>query len=90
MDSSPGGWAKTRTIKNGMSPSKPEMGEIKLSKACIQTREMWDSKKTIVFIMTSAPYRVPFYPDMIGAHLLIGWPVGGVLEHFIQEFHQKL
>jgi hypothetical protein len=39
--------------------------------------------------MTRAPYGVPFYPDMVGAHLLISWLAGGVLEHFIQEFHQK-
>jgi hypothetical protein len=39
-DSSPGGQAKTGMAGNGMSPSKPEMGEIKLSKAYIQTREM--------------------------------------------------
>jgi hypothetical protein len=32
-----------------------------------------------------APYRVPFYPDMVGAHLLISRPAGGVLEHFLQE-----
>jgi hypothetical protein len=27
---------------------------------------------------------------MVGAHLLVSWPAGGVLEHFIQEFQQKL
>jgi hypothetical protein len=27
---------------------------------------------------------------MEGAHLLVSWPAGGVLEDFIQEFHQEL
>jgi hypothetical protein len=40
--------------------------------------------------MTRAPYWVPFYPDMVGAHLLIGRPAGGVLEHLFQELHQVL
>jgi hypothetical protein len=36
-DSSPGGQAKIGMVGNGMSASKLGMGEIKLSKACIQT-----------------------------------------------------
>jgi hypothetical protein len=37
--SSPGGQAKTRMAEIGMSLLKLGMGEIKLSKACIQTIE---------------------------------------------------
>jgi hypothetical protein len=37
-----------------------------------------------------APYGVPFYPDILGAHLYIDRPAGGVLEHFLHMFHQKL
>jgi hypothetical protein len=33
----PGGLAETRIAGIRMSPSKPGMGEMKLSKACIQT-----------------------------------------------------
>jgi hypothetical protein len=39
MGSSPGDQAKTGTAKIRMSLSKLGMGEIKLSKACIQTKE---------------------------------------------------
>jgi hypothetical protein len=35
------------------------------------------------------PYRVPFYPDMVGVYLLISRSDGGVLEH-VQELHQML
>jgi hypothetical protein len=31
--------------------------------------------------MMRVPYRVPFYPDMVGAHLLVSLPAGGILEH---------
>jgi hypothetical protein len=37
MDLPPGGQAETEMDKIGMSPSKLGMGEMKLSKACIQT-----------------------------------------------------
>jgi hypothetical protein len=40
--------------------------------------------------MIRAPYRVPYHPDIVGAHLYIGQPAGGVLEYFLQMFHQKL
>jgi hypothetical protein len=39
---------------------------------------------------TRAPYWVHFYPDMVGAHLLISQPAGGILEYFFQMFHQEL
>jgi hypothetical protein len=39
MGSSPGDRAKTGTAGIGMSPLKLRTGEIKLSKACIQTKE---------------------------------------------------
>jgi hypothetical protein len=39
VDSSPGDWPETGMAGIRMSPSKPGMGEMKLSKACIQTRE---------------------------------------------------
>jgi hypothetical protein len=29
------------------------------------------------------PYRVPFYPNMVGAHLFVGWPAGSVLESLL-------
>jgi hypothetical protein len=32
-----GDWAKTGIVGKGMCPSNPGMGEVKLSKACIQT-----------------------------------------------------
>jgi hypothetical protein len=35
-----GGWAESRMTEIGMSPSKLGTGEKKLSKACIQTKEM--------------------------------------------------
>jgi hypothetical protein len=34
-----------------------------------------------------APYRVPFYLDMVGVHLLISQPARGVLEDFFQVVH---
>jgi hypothetical protein len=40
--------------------------------------------------MTRAPYQVPFYLDMVEAHVLVSWLAGCVLEYFIQEFLQKL
>jgi hypothetical protein len=33
------------------------------------------------FEITMVPYWVPFYPDMVGAHLLIGRPAGSILEY---------
>jgi hypothetical protein len=39
MDSSLGGRLETGVTRIGMSPSKSGMGEIKLSKACIQTKK---------------------------------------------------
>jgi hypothetical protein len=41
----PIGWAETGMVGIGMSPSKPGMGEMKLSKDCILTIETWDLKK---------------------------------------------
>jgi hypothetical protein len=74
----------------GICPSNPGMGEIKLSKACIQTNKLRDSEKVTKLVMMRAPYWVPFYPDMVGAHLLIGLSASGVLEHLFQEHHQVL
>jgi hypothetical protein len=39
VDSPLGDRAKTRMARIRMSPSNPEIGEIKLTKACIQTNE---------------------------------------------------
>jgi hypothetical protein len=36
------------------------------------------------------PYRVHFYPDMVGAHLLVSRAAGGILEHLFQELHKML
>jgi hypothetical protein len=90
IDSSPGYWVKTVMVVIGMSPSKSGMEEIKLSKACIQVNKLWDFKKATELVMTRVPYRVPFYTDMVGAHLLINRPAGGVFEHLLQELHQVL
>jgi hypothetical protein len=38
---------------------------------------------------TTAPYRVPFYADMVGVHLLVSQPARGVLEDFRQVLHQE-
>jgi hypothetical protein len=35
--SPPGGWVDIGTARIGISPSKPAMGAMKLSKACVQT-----------------------------------------------------
>jgi hypothetical protein len=43
-----------------------------------------------VLIKRRAPYRVPFYPNMVGVHLLISRPVAGVLEHFFHEPHEMI
>jgi hypothetical protein len=34
-------------------------------------------------------YRVPFYPDLVRAHLLVGQPCRDVLKYFSQMLHQK-
>jgi hypothetical protein len=39
-------------------------------------------QKAMKFKKTRVPYQFPFYPNMVGVHLLIGWPVGSVLEYF--------
>jgi hypothetical protein len=66
-----------------ISPSNPGIGEIKLSKAYIRTYKLWDFEKVTKLVMTWAPYRVLFYPDMVEAHLLISRLAGGVLEHLL-------
>jgi hypothetical protein len=66
-----------------ISPSNPGIGEIKLSKAYIRTYKLWDFEKVRKLVMTWAPYRVLFYPDMVEAHLLISRLAGGVLEHHL-------
>jgi hypothetical protein len=81
IDSSSGGRAETGMVGIEMSPSKPAMGEMKLSKACIQTDMKFDSKKAMKYDITGAPYRVPLNPNMVGSHLLVGWPAGSVLEY---------
>jgi hypothetical protein len=43
-----------------------------------------------VLIKSRVPYQVPFYPNMVGAHLLISWPTGSVLEHFFQKLHETI
>jgi hypothetical protein len=40
VTSSLGGWAETGMAGIGMSPSKPGIGEMKLSSACIQTNKI--------------------------------------------------
>jgi hypothetical protein len=72
MASLPGGQAETGIVRIGMSPSKPRMGEIKLSKVCIQGIEACDLEKIEKIELNRAPYWVPFYPDMVGVHLLVG------------------
>jgi hypothetical protein len=89
-DSSPGDRVKIGMVGIGMSPSKLGMGEIKLSKAWIQMNKMWDFKKEMKSVMTTVPYRVPFYPYMVGGYLLVSQPAGGVFKHLLQELHQVL
>jgi hypothetical protein len=36
------------------------------------------------------PYRVPFYPNIVGAHLLASRPAGGVMKYLSQMFHEEL
>jgi hypothetical protein len=43
-----------------------------------------------VLLSRRAPYRVPFNPDMVGAHLLVSRPAAGVLEHLFQEHHETI
>jgi hypothetical protein len=43
-----------------------------------------------ILIETRAPYRVPFYPDIVGAHLLISRSAASVIEPFFQKFHKKV
>jgi hypothetical protein len=90
IDSSSGGRAETGMVGIEMSPSKPGMGEMKLSKACIQTNMMFDSKKAMKYDITGAPYRVPLNPNMVGSHLLVGWPAGSVLEYLSYMLHQEI
>jgi hypothetical protein len=65
---------ETRIAGIGMSPSNPWIGEMKLSKACIQILQDIRFQEITELIETREPYRVPFYPDMIGVHLLISQP----------------
>jgi hypothetical protein len=53
---------------------------MKLSKAYIEAIKTWDLKKIDKTEFNREPYQVPFYPHMVGAHLLIGWPAGDILE----------
>jgi hypothetical protein len=86
----PGERAEMGMAEIGMSPLKLGMGEMKLSKSCIRTIKTSDLKKTEKTKLNKAPYRVPFYSDMVGTHLFIGWPVGSLLEYFSQMFQQEL
>jgi hypothetical protein len=43
-----------------------------------------------VLIKSRVPYRVPFYPNMVGAYLLVSRPAAGVLEHFFQNFYETV
>jgi hypothetical protein len=81
-DSSPGGRAETKMVRIGISSLKLRMGEMKLSNAFIQIEETEDFKKRRQVVLTMVPYRVSFHPNLVGAHLLISRPTGGVLEHF--------
>jgi hypothetical protein len=87
IDSLPGGRAKTEMARIRMSLSKPKMGEMKLTKACVQTKETYDFKKMRKVVLTRAPYLVSFHPDLVGANLLVSHLAGGVLKHFFQEFN---
>jgi hypothetical protein len=42
-----------------------------LSKVCIQTIEACDLEKIEKIELNRAPYWVPFYPNMVGVHLLV-------------------
>jgi hypothetical protein len=47
-------------------------------------------QKAMKFKIMRAPYQVPLYPNMVGEHLLIGWPVRSVLEYLSQMFHREI
>jgi hypothetical protein len=52
--------------------------------------EIWEPKETTKTKVCRVPYQIPFYTDVIRAHLLIGWPAGGILKQFPQMLYQKL
>jgi hypothetical protein len=43
-----------------------------------------------VSVKRRVPYRVPFDPDMVGAHLFVSRSAAVVLEHFFQELHEVI
>jgi hypothetical protein len=81
-DSTPGLWSDIELAGIRMSPSNPGMGEMKLSKSCIQVIGIRDLKETMKTKLGWAPYRVSFYLDMVRAHLLVRRPCGYVLKYF--------
>jgi hypothetical protein len=43
-----------------------------------------------MLVKKRAPYRIPYYSDMVGAHLFVSWPAVGVLEHLFQKLHEVI
>jgi hypothetical protein len=43
-----------------------------------------------MLVKRRVPYRVPFYPDMVGAHLFVNRPTTSILEHLFQKLHEKI
>jgi hypothetical protein len=44
----------------------------------------------MMFEIIRVTYRVPFYPNVVEAHLLFSRSAGGILKYFLLLFHQKL
>jgi hypothetical protein len=82
VGSSPGDWAETGIAGIGMPPSKPRTGEMKLSKACIQTKEMYYFKKTRKGCTDQGALPGPFpprYGRSAPAHQSASWRCLGTL-----------
>jgi hypothetical protein len=43
-----------------------------------------------MLVKRRAPYRVPFYSDMVEAHLFISRSAVNVLKHLFQKLHEKI
>jgi hypothetical protein len=81
-DSVPGSWAEIGMAGIGMSPSNPGIGEMKISRSCIQEIMIRDPREIMKAKISRAPYRIPFNPNVVRAHLLVSRPCGDMLEHF--------
>jgi hypothetical protein len=72
-------------VRIGSSHWKPEMVDVKLSKAFIRANREWVFKKELRINRLSS-YRVSLHSEMVGAHLLGHRPVASVGKHLLKEF----